>query len=169
MYANDPRPDRPVRQERDDRGSGGREPRRGGRKTPQFNMNLRNQRPMRTLSLWVMIILVWVLAIAGIIVKLLFFETLSKWVGLGMYLGLGWIGVISGFSVWRKYDTHLLMPLLLGGLAYTLGAILDVVRFRWTEIIPGVIGPHELLHFAVLAGMGFHWWFLYRALEYEPL
>jgi len=117
---------------------------------------------------WVMIILVWVLAIAGIIVKLIFFETLSQWVGLGMYLGLGWIGVISGFSVWRKYGIPLLMPLLMGGVAYTFGAILDVVRFRWTEIIPGVIGPHELLHFAVLAGMGFHWWFLYRALEYEP-
>ena len=53
----------------------------------------------------------------------------------------------------------------MGGLAYTLGALLDLVR--WTEIIPGVIGPHELLHFAVLAGMGFHWWFLYKALEHN--
>jgi len=115
---------------------------------------------------WVMIILVWVLAITGITLKTIFFESVSGWLGLGMYLGLGWIGVVSGFGVWRKYGAHLFKLLLWGGLAYTVGAVLDLVNR--TEIIPGVIGPHELLHFAVLAGMGFHWWFLYNALEHEP-
>ena len=115
---------------------------------------------------WVMLILVWVLAITGLTLKVIFFANLPEWAGLGMYLGLGWIGVISAIGVWRKYGTVLLKPLICGGLAYTAGAILDLIR--WPEIIPGVIGPHELLHFAVLAGMGFHWWFLYKALEHEP-
>jgi channel protein (hemolysin III family) len=115
---------------------------------------------------WVMIILVWVLAITGLTLKVIFFESLPEWAGLGMYLGLGWIGVISGIGVWRQYGTPLLKPLILGGLSYTAGAVLDVMRHP--VIIPGVIGPHELLHFAVLAGMGFHWRFLYKALEHQP-
>ncbi len=115
---------------------------------------------------WVMIILVWVLAITGITLKVVFFESLPEWAGLGMYLGLGWIGVISGIGVWRKYGAPLLKPLIFGGLAYTAGAVLDLIR--QPVIIAGVIGPHELLHFAVLAGMGFHWRLLYKALEHEP-
>jgi len=35
-------------------------------------------------------------------------------------------------------------------------------------IVPGVLGPHELLHLGVIAGIGFHFAFLFRALDTHP-
>jgi predicted membrane channel-forming protein YqfA (hemolysin III family) len=46
-------------------------------------------------------------------------------------------------------------PLFFGGLAYTEGAVLDFVPFP--DIIPGILGRHELFHVAILAGVGWHW------------
>ena len=61
--------------------------------------------------------------------------------------------------------------LLAGGIAYSLGAI--VLMLHAPSLIPGVIGPHELWHVAVLIGLGLHWLFveacLERSLELEKL
>jgi hypothetical protein len=50
--------------------------------------------------------------------------------------------------------------LLFGGIAYTLGAI--VLMLNWPILIPGVVGAHELWHFAVLVGLGLHWAFIFQ-------
>lgn len=109
---------------------------------------------------WGMIVLIWLLAATGIVLKVFFFEGVSEALGLGFYLGMGWIGVISGVRVWRLYGGELLRPLIAGGLAYTAGAVLEFCR--WPELAPGILGPHELFHLCVLAGVGFHWVFVNR-------
>ena len=40
--------------------------------------------------------------------------------------------------------------------------LLLVVIIRIHALAPGLFGPHELWHLAVLAGMGLHWAFLFR-------
>jgi predicted membrane channel-forming protein YqfA (hemolysin III family) len=47
---------------------------------------------------------------------------------------------------------------LFGGLAYTAGASLEFLGLP--VVIYGVIGPHELFHIAVLAGLAWHWQFV---------
>jgi len=44
--------------------------------------------------------------------------------------------------------------------AYSVGAIL--LGLQWPTIIPGVVGPHEVWHVAVIAGMSCHWVFVTR-------
>lgn len=43
-------------------------------------------------------------------------------------------------------------------MAYTFGALTDFLR--WPVLAPGILGPHELFHLAVLAGLSFHWMFI---------
>ena len=102
--------------------------------------------------------LVWAAAIAGLTLKSVLFDAMPEWLGLTMYLGLGWLGVISTVVLARRFGLRFVLPLVWGGLAYTVGAAAD--HFHWPVLIPNVFGPHELFHLAVLAGISFHWAFI---------
>jgi channel protein (hemolysin III family) len=112
---------------------------------------------------WGVLVLMWTLAITGITLKATFFEQIPEALSLGLYLGMGWMGLASGIALWRRYGFRLVRPLIFSGLAYSAGAILEFLRLP--VLIPGVMGPHELFHLAVLAGVGFHFRFLFRALD----
>ncbi len=76
---------------------------------------------------------------------------------------MGWLGLASGIALGRRYGFAFIRPLVFSGLSYTLGGVLEFLR--WPIIMPGVLGPHELFHVAVLGGIGFHWRFLLHALD----
>jgi channel protein (hemolysin III family) len=107
---------------------------------------------------WGFLILIWTLAIAGITLKSIYFHELAEWVGLVAYLGLGWLGILSAYMTHRLHGIRIIRPLLYGALAYTAGAGLEFMRTP--VVISGVIGPHELFHIAVLAGLAWHWQFI---------
>lgn len=107
---------------------------------------------------WGFLSLIWALAITGITMKSIFFNELPEWLGLMFYLGLGWLGIMSGYLTYRLHGFTIIKPLLYGALAYTAGASLEFLR--QPIIIPGVIGPHELFHIAVIAGITWHWQFV---------
>ena len=102
---------------------------------------------------------IWAAAIAGLVLKTVFFTTTPQWFGLLMYLGLGWLGVISTIALARRFGVRFILPLVWGALAYTVGALVDFIG--WPILVAGVIGPHELFHFAVLSGISFHWAFIH--------
>lgn len=112
---------------------------------------------------WGVLLLIWVLATTGITLKAIFFDSIPEWLGLMFYLGLGWIGLASGITLGRRYGIALVRPLVYSGLSYTLGGVLEFLRMP--VLIPGVMGPHELLHIGVLAGIGFHFRFLFGVLD----
>ena len=117
---------------------------------------------------WGFLILIWVLAITGITFKTIFFNELAEWLGLMFYLSLGWLGVLSAYLTHRLHGYTIIKPLFYGGLAYTAGATLEFLQ--WPIVILGVIGPHELFHIAVLAGIYWHWKFVKNLLllkQYE--
>lgn len=100
----------------------------------------------------------WAAAGSGIVVKLVFFNDIPSWLGLVWYLVLGWAGLVGGGLLARRVGVVPLLPLLWGGLAYSVGAVLDQVA--WPVLWDGVFGPHEIFHVAVMAGVAFHWAFL---------
>jgi channel protein (hemolysin III family) len=113
-----------------------------------------------------MLALVWIAAILGVVIKVLWIDDVPEWLSLAMYLALGWLGAFSSFMLWRRTGTTLLFllrPLLAGALSYTIGAVLEF--FRWPVLVPHIVGPHELFHVAVVVGALCHWWFTYRIVD----
>lgn len=111
---------------------------------------------------WGVLLLIWTLAIVGIILKSVFFDAIPEGIGLTLYLSLGWIGLGTGIALGRRFGFIFIRPLVLGGVAYTLGAIADFTR--WPVLIPGIVGPHELMHLAVLVGIFGFWRFFFTRL-----
>jgi channel protein (hemolysin III family) len=103
---------------------------------------------------------IWVAAIAGVVLKTVYFDATPQWLGLLMYLGLGWLGLISTIALARRFGVRFVLLLVWGALAYTIGALVD--HLGWPVLVPGVVGPHELFHLAVLAGISLHWAFIYH-------
>jgi channel protein (hemolysin III family) len=106
---------------------------------------------------WGPLLFVWAAAVAGVTLKSVFFDDLAEWLGLLFYLGMGWLGVVSGAELWRRHGGRFVRPLLGGGLAYTVGGVLEFLN--WPQLVPGVIGPHEMFHVLVLVGAALHWRF----------
>jgi channel protein (hemolysin III family) len=109
---------------------------------------------------WGPLAAIWIAAITGVTLKTIFFDDLAEWVGLTFYLTMGWFGLGSGIQLGRRYGFNFIKPLLLGGVAYSVGALIEFLRVM--VIVPGVIHPHELFHMAVLMGAFWHWLFIWQ-------
>lgn len=108
---------------------------------------------------WGMLAGIWALAIAGLTLKTVYFTEMPEALGLMLYLGLGWLGVVSWALLWRRFGLRFALPALWGALAYTLGALVDFQR--WPVLVPQILEAHELFHLAVLGGISFHWMFIH--------
>lgn len=107
---------------------------------------------------WGPLVIVWSAAITGLTLKTIFFNGVPEWLGLSLYLLLGWFGAFSGFLVVRRYGWAIAKSLAWGGLAYSVGGITDFLG--WPRVVPGVIEGHEVFHIAVLIGALYHWRFI---------
>ena len=109
---------------------------------------------------WHLLAWIWAAAIAGLTLKTVYFDAMPAWLGLLMYLGLGWLGLISTIALARRFGVRFVLPLVWGALAYTIGAVAEFLA--WPVLVGGIVGPHEVFHLAVLAGIAFHWAFISR-------
>ena len=87
----------------------------------------------------------------GSTLKTVYFDTMPPWLGLLMYLGLGWLGLISTIALARRFGVRFILPLVWGALAYTLGAVAEFLgwpvlgrgrRRPARAIPPGGAGRH---------------------------
>lgn len=92
---------------------------------------------------------VWTGSALGIMLKLLR-PTLSKRVSAAIGILLGWVAVVA-FSQLLKLPAAGLVLLLVGGVAYTLGAVAYAVKRP--NPFPGVLGYHEVFHFLTLVAV----------------
>ena len=114
---------------------------------------------------WGMLLVIWSIAITAITLKSIFFADFPEWLGLCLYLGMGWMGVVSGWALLKRYGFKSIRMLLWGGIAYSVGAVFDFARAP--ILITGVVGPHELFHVAVLVGLVLHWRWIYGWAHWE--
>jgi len=107
---------------------------------------------------WGILAFIWVAAITGLVLKTVFFDGFPEWLGLILYLGMGWAGLFSGILLAREYGIGFIRLLAYGGISYSVGAILEFIRAP--TIFPGIIGAHELFHFAIIFAIVCHWRFI---------
>ncbi len=108
---------------------------------------------------WLILLILFSLAATGITFKFLYFNGVPEIFGLTFYIAMGWVGAYSGYALYHRYGWGFIRPVVWGGIAYTLGGAIDFLR--QPVLIEGVLGPHELFHLAVLAGLGFHFRFTF--------
>lgn len=101
---------------------------------------------------WVILGVVWAIALLGTILKL-FFTGRFKILSTLLYVAMGWVIIFAIEPLRENLSSHGLWWLLGGGLAYTIGAILyNIGRIKFI---------HALFHFFVLLGSYCHFMSIY--------
>ncbi len=108
---------------------------------------------------WLTLVFIWSAAAVGVALFSVYYEEMPPNLGTGVFLVLGWSAGVCAIIVWKRLGTARMRLLIAGGVTYSIGALL--LGLRWPTLIPGVIGPHELWHVAVLTAMTMHWRFFY--------
>jgi hemolysin III len=98
---------------------------------------------------WGMLTIIWSLALIGIGVKIFLIKA-PRWLYTGVYLAMGWLCVIAIREMLIALPTGALAWLVIGGLAFTLGAI--VYATKKMDFFPGIFGFHEVWHIFVILG-----------------
>lgn len=96
---------------------------------------------------WTLFVLIWVLAVLGVIFKLFFTGRFPRLSTL-MYVAMGWLVVVAIGPMREELPTSTLVWLFAGGLAYTVGTL-----FYHRDHLPY---SHAVWHGFVLAGSSFH-------------
>ena len=86
---------------------------------------------------------VWAGAAAAILLKFIWVSA-PKWLAAAIGIALGWVAVVALPQLVARLDPAAVILLVVGGLAYTAGAI--VYARRRPDPIPAVFGYHELFH-----------------------
>lgn len=110
-----------------------------------------------------LLIMVWVLAAAGIILTVVWFGA-PRWLTTGVYLLMGWLVIIAFYPLIRALSPGAITCLAAGGLLYTVGAL--IYGFKWPRINSYWFGFHEIFHLFVIGGSLGHFWLMFRFLMY---
>lgn len=108
---------------------------------------------------WGVLLLVWLITIPGVSLTAVFFSTMPEWLSLTFYLGLGWIGLLTAYFVVSEYDSYEARYIFYGGIAYSVGAVLEFLR--WPNPIESIFEVHDIFHIFVIIGAAYHWRFVF--------
>jgi hemolysin III len=98
---------------------------------------------------WGFLGIIWSIALVGIVTKI-FIVRAPRWLSAGLYLLMGWLAIFGVPEMVRTFPPGALVWLAVGGLFYTVGAIIYITK--WLDFYPGVFGYHEVWHIFVILG-----------------
>jgi hemolysin III len=107
-----------------------------------------------TRSAKILLGIVWPLAVAGIVVQMLWLHA-PRWLSAGLYVVIGWVALAFLPVLWNQLGVITCALLVCGGVVYSLGAV--VYATRRPDPAPAVFGFHEVFHLlTVVAGLFFY-------------
>jgi len=96
---------------------------------------------------WTLLVIVWGLAIAGIVIKALP-RTRHSWISMVLYVVMGWLAIVAIKPIWQLVPLPGILLVFAGGLAYTGGlGFFAARRLRYS---------HFIWHLFVIAGTACH-------------
>ncbi len=104
-------------------------------------------------NLKLLLVLAWGGAIVGITIRQFFIDA-PKWANAIPYVVVGWSAMLFVGPLIASLGVLGFLGILLGGLAYTAGAIF--YGAKRPNLVPGVFGYHELFHAMTVVGAGIH-------------
>jgi hemolysin III len=95
-----------------------------------------------------LLLVVWIGAFIGVALRV-FWVGAPRWLYVANYLLLGWVAIIYTPQLYREGGLWVLLPIILGGLFYSVGTIFYTLKKpgRFAKYF----GFHELFHIFVLA------------------
>ncbi len=115
--------------------------------------------PLRGAWGWSLLILVWLIAISGIVLKSLWIDA-PRWLSTSIYVVMGWLIVIAFYPLSKALPIGGILLLVFGGVTYTLGAVIYAIK--WPKLNFKLFGFHEIFHLFVMGGSLFHIIFMYK-------
>lgn len=106
-----------------------------------------------------MLLFIWTVAITGLVLQVIFFKDFPELLTLALFLGLGWVGLLTMRKFHLSYSHESALFLAFGGIFYSIGALLEYAQ--WPVVWTGVFGPHEVFHLFVIVAAYCHWKFIY--------
>lgn len=97
--------------------------------------------------------IIWGGALAGIVIKTVW-PTAPRWVGVSLYILLGWGALMQLPTFWAT-NPAVMVLILAGGLAYTVGAVFYATKRP--NPLPTIFGFHELFHACTIIAFLCHW------------
>ena len=107
-----------------------------------------------------LLIAVWSIAIAGILIKLLWINC-PKYFSSILYIGMGWACVFAFSQLWSSLSLAAFLWLLIGGIFYTIGGVIYALKLPLFNARHRYFGSHEIFHVFVLLGSACHFIFLF--------
>jgi hemolysin III len=101
-----------------------------------------------------MLSIVWGGAVAGLLFRL-FWLSAPRWLYTVLYLAMGWAAVGWMKTFWEVGGPSIVILIMAGGLAYTLGA--TVYGFKRPNPSPKWFGFHEIFHAFTIAAFTVHY------------
>lgn len=98
---------------------------------------------------WGLLTIIWMIALVGIVIKF-FYMKAPRWLNAVIYVVMGWLCVMAAPQMLSVLPVNAMIWLIIGGLLYTLGAVIYATRFL--DFVPGKFGFHEVWHIFVLLG-----------------
>lgn len=90
---------------------------------------------------------------AGALMRLVWLNT-PRWLAVLPYLAAGWIALVAAPQILQRLDAAPLGLLLLGGIAYSVGAV--AYALKRPDPWPSVFGYHEVFHSFTIMGSASH-------------
>jgi hemolysin III len=106
-----------------------------------------------------LMIVVWGMAVAGIVLKAVWIDA-PRWLATLIYVIMGWSVVVAFFPLMDAVAPGGIALLVLGGVTYTLGAVIYALKRPKFQL--SAFGFHELFHLFVMGGTTFHVIFMFR-------
>jgi hemolysin III len=103
-------------------------------------------------GIW-LLVAIWSMTILGIGFRI-FWIGAPRWLYVPIYIGMGW-GAIIYVQDFMAANLPMMVLILAGGLAYTIGAL--VYGFKWPNPSKKHFGFHEIFHALTVAAFGCHW------------
>ncbi|MCM0640729.1 PAQR family membrane homeostasis protein TrhA [Cellulomonas wangsupingiae] len=100
-----------------------------------------------------LLLIVWSGALLGLLARNFWLDA-PRWVYVPIYLALGWVAVGYFPLFWRTGGPVIVWLIAVGGLAYTVGAI--VYALKRPNPSPRWFGFHEIFHVLTVVGYGSH-------------
>jgi hemolysin III len=110
---------------------------------------------------WGLLVLVWAIAIIGIIIKACWI-TCPKWFSSLIYIAMGWICVLAFTKIIQALPPAAFGWLLAGGIIYTVGGIIYALKLPLFNSKHKYFGSHEIFHLFVMGGSLCHYILMYQ-------